>query len=69
MGYCRTRLINASPIVVVNSEIQKLCELPTQMVSGANMVLAQTQALVQTQCVNCFPTYIQRVFVVWVKAM
>ena len=29
-------LINASPIVVVNSEIQKLCELSTQMVFGAN---------------------------------
>ena len=63
VGYCHTRLINASPIVVVNSEIQKLCELPTQMVFGANMVLGQTQ------CVNCFPTYIQRVFIVWVKAM
>ena len=68
MGYCHARSINASPIVV-NSEIQKLCELPTQMVFGTNTVLVQTQALAQTQCVNCFPTYIQRVFLVWVKAM
>ena len=37
-GYWCTRSINASPIVVLNLETQKLCKLYLQMVFGANTV-------------------------------
>ena len=48
-------MINASPIVVVNSEIQKLCELSTQMVFGANTGFGANTAFGANTVCELFP--------------